>query len=53
MATIKKFEDIIAWQKAGELNKKVGYYIDEGKFKRNFRLIDQIQGSAGSIMDNC
>jgi len=52
MATFKKFEEIIAWQKARELNKKVGKFIDEGRFKRNFRLIDQIEGSAGSIMDN-
>jgi four helix bundle protein len=52
MATIKCFEDILAWQKAGVLNEKVGGYIDNGRFKRNFRLIDQIEGSAGSIMDN-
>jgi four helix bundle protein len=52
MATIKKFEDIVAWQKARDLNKKIGAYIDGGRFKKNFRLIDQIEGSAGSIMDN-
>ena len=44
MATLKTFEDIMAWQKARELNKKVGEYIDTGCFKRNFRLIDQIEG---------
>lgn len=52
MATIKSFEDILAWQKARVLNEKVGSYIESGRFKRNFRLIDQIEGSAGSIMDN-
>jgi four helix bundle protein len=52
MASFKKFEEIKAWQKARELNKTVGNYIDTGRFKRNFRLIDQIEGSAGSIMDN-
>jgi four helix bundle protein len=52
MATIKKFEEIKAWQKARELNNTVGNYIDTGRFKKNFRLIDQIEGSAGSIMDN-
>lgn len=52
MATIKKFEEIKAWQKARELNKTIGSYIDTGRFKNNFRLIDQIEGSAGSIMDN-
>jgi len=52
MATIKRFEEIKAWQKARILNNKVGDIIDNGQFKRNFRLIDQIEGSAGSIMDN-
>ncbi|MFI5132278.1 MAG: four helix bundle protein [Chitinophagales bacterium] len=52
MATIKKFEEIISWQKARELNKIVGKYIDEDRFRKNFRLIGQIEGSAGSIMDN-
>ncbi len=52
MATIKKFEDIISWQKARELNKVVGKMIDSGKFKRSYRLINQVEGSAGSIMDN-
>ena len=52
MATIKCFEDILAWQKARILNEIVGKYVDSGRFKKNFRLIDQIEGSAGSIMDN-
>jgi four helix bundle protein len=52
MATIKKFEEIKAWQKARELNNIVGVLIDNGKFQKNFRLIGQIEGSAGSIMDN-
>lgn len=52
MATIKKFEDIVAWQKARELNQKVGCFIDDDRFKKNFRLINQLEGSAGSIMDN-
>jgi four helix bundle protein len=52
MTTIKKFEEIFAWQKARDLNKLIGNYIDTGRFKNNFRLIGQIEGSAGSIMDN-
>lgn len=52
MATFKSFEEIQAWQKARMLNQKVGSYIDGGRFKQNFRLIAQIEGSAGSIMDN-
>lgn len=52
MATIKHFEEIQAWQKARILCQRVGEYIDSGKFQKNFRLIGQIEGSAGSIMDN-
>lgn len=52
MATFKCFEDIQAWQKARALNLIVGNYIDTGRFQHNFRLIAQIEGSAGSIMDN-
>jgi four helix bundle protein len=32
--------------------KKIGGYIDTGRFQRNYRLIAQIEGAAGSIMDN-
>jgi four helix bundle protein len=52
MATIKTFEDVLAWQQARELSKLVGKCIDEGRFKKNFSLIDQIERSSGSIMDN-
>jgi len=52
MATIKRFKEIKAWQKARILNSKIGAFIDKGQFKNNYRLIDQIEGSAGSIMDN-
>ena len=52
MASIKKFEDIISWQKARELNRMIGKYIDENKFNKNYGLINQIERSAGSIMDN-
>jgi four helix bundle protein len=52
MATFKCFEEIQAWQKARILNQKIGGYIDSGRFKQNYRLINQIDGSAGSIMDN-
>ena len=52
MATIKKFEDIIAWQKARELNKILGVYIDKGKFRQSYKFINQIEGFAGSVMDN-
>ncbi len=52
MATIKSFEEIISWQKAREVCKAMGRLIDDKRFKNNYRLIDQIEGSSGSMMDN-
>lgn len=52
MAKIERFEDIISWQEARKLNKIIGDLIDGGRFKHSYRLINQIEGSAGSIMDN-
>jgi four helix bundle protein len=52
MSSFSKFEDIISWKEARVLNKNIGKLIDDERFKRNFRLIGQIEGSAGSIMDN-
>ncbi len=47
MSTINKFEDILSWQEARELNKKVGKLIDEERFKKNYRLIGQDWASRG------
>jgi four helix bundle protein len=52
MATIKRFEDLDAWKVSRELCDKVGKLIDSEVFKKNFRLIGQVEGSSGSIMDN-
>lgn len=52
MATIEKFVEIIPWREARILNKNIGKLIDGGRFKHSYRLIGQIEGSAGSIMDN-
>ena len=52
MATIKRFEDLDAWKVSRELCNKIGSLIDSEAFKKNFRLIGQVEGSSGSIMDN-
>ncbi len=52
MGSFKRFEDILSWQQARVLCTRIGVLIDEERFKKNFRLIYQIEGSAGSIMDN-
>lgn len=52
MSTIKSFEDIESWKLARSLCKKLGELIEAGNFQKCFRLIHQIEGSSGSIMDN-
>lgn len=52
MATIKTFEELDAWKLSRELCNKIGALIDRGCFEKNFRLIGQIEGSSGSVMDN-
>ncbi|MBL0135495.1 MAG: four helix bundle protein [Chitinophagaceae bacterium] len=52
MATIVRFEEILSWKEARELNKKIGKLIDDGRLKNSYKLISQIERSAGSIMDN-
>ena len=52
MSTFSRFEDIDAWKQARELNALI-YELTSGDIYNNDkRLISQINGSAGSIMDN-
>lgn len=52
MATVRKFEDLICWKEARVLCKEIGELIMNKRFGFNYRLIQQIEGSSGSIMDN-
>lgn len=52
MATIKSFEDIERWKQARDVCKLIGKFINDGRFKKSHRLINLIDGSSGSIMDN-
>jgi four helix bundle protein len=52
MATFNRFEEIKSWQKARELNKFLSAIIVKGNFGHHFRLVSQVEGAAGSIMDN-
>ena len=53
MGKIEKFEDIIAWQKARELDKEIiSLILNSASFSKDFALIDQMKRSSGSIMDN-
>lgn len=52
MATITRFEDLEIWQLARELSKRIYQLTFSEPIKSDFRLKDQMRGSAGSIMDN-
>lgn len=52
MASFKKFEDILAWQKARQSTKLVYEITAEGQFAKDFGLRDQIRRSCVSIMAN-
>lgn len=52
MAGIKRFEDVIAWQKARVLTQEVYRISRTGAFGRDFELSRQIRGAAVSVMAN-
>ena len=52
MATIKKFEEIIAWQEARRLAAKVYSLTRTGPLAKDFGMRDQIQRAAVSVGSN-
>jgi len=53
MATVTKFEELDVWQLARQFAKEIHEAIKACEnFEKDFRLKDQINGAAGSIMDN-
>ncbi len=52
MASITKFEDLIAWQEARNLVKIVYKLTSEGSLAKDFGMRDQIQRAAVSVMTN-
>ena len=52
MGRIERFEDLIAWQKARELTKRIYFVSNVGDFKKDFGLRDQIRSPAVSVMSN-
>ncbi len=52
MSTIKRFEDIEAWQTARRLTKIVYELTSAGGFSRDFGLKDQMRRAAVSVMSN-
>jgi four helix bundle protein len=52
MSAIRRFEDLIAWQKARELTKGIYELSRQGKFSRDLDLSNQIRRAAVSVMSN-
>ncbi len=52
MGTIKKFEEIEAWQTARDLTRQVYSISNTGAFSRDFGLRDQMRRASVSIMSN-
>lgn len=52
MRQIRRFEDLVAWQKARGLTKAVYEATQQERFARDFGLSGQIQRASVSIMSN-
>jgi len=52
MATVEKFEELIAWQKARKFAHEIFELTCLDRFFRDFSIVDQIRRSSGSVMDN-
>ncbi|MEN9562569.1 MAG: hypothetical protein RIR73_813 [Chloroflexota bacterium] len=52
MPTIRRFEEIEAWQTARELTRMIYSITDEGKISRDFGLKDQLRRASVSVMSN-
>lgn len=52
MAKIEKFEDLKVWQNAITLCKEIYEITRNGELSKDYKLINQIRASSGSIMDN-
>ncbi len=52
MAAIKRFEDILAWQKARSLTNSIYKETSIGAFAKDYSLRDQIRRASVSVMLN-
>lgn len=52
MATVKRFEDLICWQKARLLVREIYKATKSAEFSKDYGLKDQIQRAAVSVMSN-
>jgi len=52
MAKIERFEDLQSWQKGRQLANQIYELTTHAAFSKDFRLRDQINDAAGSVMHN-
>lgn len=52
MSKVERFEDLKTWQVAREICQMIHKLTIKDLFSKDFRLVGQINGSSGSIMDN-
>jgi len=52
MSQVRRFEELVAWQKARVLTRQVYEMIQQGAFAKDYGLRDQIRRAAVSIMSN-
>ncbi|TDY02669.1 four helix bundle protein [Thiohalophilus thiocyanatoxydans] len=52
MSGIKRFEDLVAWQKSRDMAATIYKTTGEGSFSKDFALRDQIRRAAVSVMSN-
>ncbi|MFI5202930.1 MAG: four helix bundle protein [Flavobacteriales bacterium] len=52
MSKFVRFEEIESWKLLRELSRDLHDLFGNGKFKNDYTLWNQINGSSGSIMDN-
>lgn len=52
MATVQRFEELVCWKKARELNRRVYSICRGGALARDFGLCDQMRRASISVMSN-
>ena len=52
MSKVERFEDLKIWQTARELCQMIHKLTLKDPFLKDFKLVGQIKGSTGSVMDN-
>ena len=52
MAKIERFEDLQSWQKGRQLANQIYELTTHTAFSKDYRLRDQVQAAAGSVMHN-